>query len=384
MGKLKRTVLSMILASSILATSIVYADSIKISAQENTEKDLTQTSEWKNGTKEERLAMCQIDAKKLSSMSTDELMQEVANCSFFVDILAYDSYQDGLEYFASEFNGMQELLNRKDLADVAFEEYKNTEFEANFNSFTNNLLLQLVIGQEDVVSELADNEPEEFNEVMYDNFIEQTKVDYYRGHEDVFYDVASENLEEADHVDVDLFADLNKDEDAEVQAASTTCYLHTPNGTAILAYNFTSDTDYSSSEKADAKESCLAAYPNATYVGEATIKYNCHFYAWFFYGCPLSNSALRWVNDPLAFVTDGSATYKGKTPSAKSQKCIYYSSSSYSSATHSAVVVSYTSSTSYKLQSKWGQLCLMKHSKSDCPYTSSYLKFYTSSNGSLA
>jgi len=73
------------------------------------------TEEWKAfETHDAMLKACQIPESTLKSMSTKGLVETVLEYPLFGDIMAYDSIQQGFEAVASRFNGLSELLNRKD------------------------------------------------------------------------------------------------------------------------------------------------------------------------------------------------------------------------------------------------------------------------------
>lgn len=67
------------------------------------------------------------------------------------------------------------------------------------------------------------------------------------------------------------------------------------------------------------------------------------------------------MNDPSAYMTDGSYTYIGTSPTGNAQK-VYYS---YSGGEHSGVVTNYSTQ---QITSKWGEGPLVRHNVYDCPY----------------
>ena len=73
--------------------------------------------EWKNlDTPQKRKKALQIPANVLSQISTEELLDVCFDYPYLLDFLFYDSYQQGLEALARQFNGFKELLGRKDIA----------------------------------------------------------------------------------------------------------------------------------------------------------------------------------------------------------------------------------------------------------------------------
>jgi hypothetical protein len=116
-------------------------------------------------------------------------------------------------------------------------------------------------------------------------------------------------------------------------------------------------------------------YPNATRIGDASNTYNCHAYAWY-----VSEGGKRvWIGTSSAtaediYWTDGSyIEVSSQTDAIKV---------SYANDNHSAI----TTGTNNVFISKWGSWPLMRHVYNDCPYTSSGLKYYSSTreiNGAI-
>jgi len=73
------------------------------------------TDGWRAFTShDEMLEACQIPEDILKNMSTKALVKTVLEYPLLGDIHAYNSIQQGFEAVASRFNGLSELLNRKD------------------------------------------------------------------------------------------------------------------------------------------------------------------------------------------------------------------------------------------------------------------------------
>jgi hypothetical protein len=73
------------------------------------------TDGWKAfTTHDEMLEACQIPEDILKNMSTKALVETVLDYPLLGDMWAYNSIQQGFEAVASQFNGLPELLNRKD------------------------------------------------------------------------------------------------------------------------------------------------------------------------------------------------------------------------------------------------------------------------------
>lgn len=71
--------------------------------------------EWANlGSLQEMAKACQIPEDILSCMTTEALVETVANYPLWINVLAYDDPQLGLEHVKSYFNGLRELCTRDD------------------------------------------------------------------------------------------------------------------------------------------------------------------------------------------------------------------------------------------------------------------------------
>ncbi|MBR5947880.1 MAG: hypothetical protein IKZ82_04405 [Clostridia bacterium] len=108
-------------------------------------------------------------------------------------------------------------------------------------------------------------------------------------------------------------------------------------------------------------------------ISSATVKYNCHSYAW--YNRSASNK--DWLNDPSPYFRSGLYSTVSKTQAAVGDIIVYYESSdgvTYSDKeiSHSAVIktvrVYPRSSRSFTVVSKWGAWGLYEHSWAVCPY----------------
>lgn len=114
-------------------------------------------------------------------------------------------------------------------------------------------------------------------------------------------------------------------------------------------------------------------YPNATKLGTATVKYNCHYYAWF------NGDDSYWYDSskPQIDFSDGSCV-EVTSPSAGDIICYFDANGNN---IHSGVVASVSNGTSngicgnadlVTVKSKWGTAGLYQHRGDQCPYTSTY------------
>jgi len=111
-----------ILSLSLMMLMMLFPQIVQVnSAQATSASDAYEypikpgTEEWKAfETHDDMLKACQIPESTLKSMSTKGLVETVLEYPLFGDIMAYSSIQQGFEVVASRFNGLSELLNRKD------------------------------------------------------------------------------------------------------------------------------------------------------------------------------------------------------------------------------------------------------------------------------
>jgi len=137
-------------------------------------------------------------------------------------------------------------------------------------------------------------------------------------------------------------------------------YVTTPHGTSVATfYDLTwADLGTTAAQAHAVQLSLQNSYPNATVVRAETPKYNCHSYAWY----STSTSNKHWMNDPYAYMHDGS--YVSGVASAGDK--VYYGTT----ADHSGRVVGVGGSAqNVSVTSKWGMYGLFTHNILYCPYT---------------
>lgn len=72
------------------------------------------SSEWNALSIAERREACDVPEEILKNMTTGALVQTVIAYPLLPDILAYDSFEMGLEHMSSHFGGINELKGRQD------------------------------------------------------------------------------------------------------------------------------------------------------------------------------------------------------------------------------------------------------------------------------
>jgi len=77
-----------------------------------------QSEEWKNIPKKEKIALMQIPENELVTMSIKELIEAYTNCAFTRNFFLYNEVNRYYEQLYRGFNGVRELMNREDAAEV--------------------------------------------------------------------------------------------------------------------------------------------------------------------------------------------------------------------------------------------------------------------------
>lgn len=104
-----------------------------------------------------------------------------------------------------------------------------------------------------------------------------------------------------------------------------------------------------------------AAYPGIIFQSEATIKYNCHAWAW-------TGSTNFWMNtQPVSYFSSPDYSYVQVSTFALASK-VYYGTTG----DHSAI----TTSTANEVISKWGYGPRFRHTTNNCPYTPAPISYY--------
>ena len=350
------------------------------------------SNEWGNFTSHvDMINACTVPEDILKTASTEELISLIQNYPLLCDIFAYNSIEEGLIALIKQSNVFEELFTREDIADKLYDIYLDTEISNNiseseeaFYMVADTVLLEALLAQDYILDKFSSEKKDNLvNEVILKSE-EKVKLDIYNGNEITFFDVAEEtesiNELNVDYNVIDL-TELNNNEETSIlttattvsSTSSSTTTVKTPNGTkvTVIIYSYNGDTWANT-----LTNTMSAKYPSATVVRNADNRYNCHSYAWY----STSTSNYYWMNSPKKYVSDGSYKLAGSSPTANSQKIVYKDQSyvPLDDWIHSGIVVSYKSSSSYKVQSKWGQGPLMRHSKGYSPYTGSYttISFY--------
>lgn len=277
----------------------------------------------------ERVAFFQIPQDTVSLLSTSVLAGACLDYPLLMDAFAFNSLSEGIRTVLSRFNGFAEIITRKGARESLVSEIERRRSN------------QINIGLE------GDEQSfEELRGLLWDEII---KLEEFALSASSPFGIEPSTI---------------KRERSDLSRALY--YLYTPNG------SFVTDT-YSLPElltpecKLSKKNYWMNQNMGLIFVSEATTTYNCHFYAW----SEKYPSELAWLGvdgtdltDEDVYWEDGS--YVETTESDPDARVV-----SYVNGDHSALV--YHGDT---LISKWGADCVFLHTKYNCPYNTSELKYY--------
>jgi hypothetical protein len=363
------------------------------------------TPEWAAlETHDDMIAASQIPADLLEKLSTESLLDAVLRYPLYGDMLAYNRAQDGFNRVTETFNGMQALLQRKDLAVVTMKRYGNMDPSAINRSWSDLqkgeyarevTYLEILLAQPALLEQLTPDQQTQLlrdlaakveaklavPEVYGPAGLESTLWVVGRLHQ--MSSGVSTNTDTTGNGFVDtgrafnwadftpvlaqmspvleargqsLLAELNN-----VPAAmDINAVVHTPRGTQVNVIQ--TGWELSAPEIRANDDWVRRTYPNATLLRSSTRRYNCHSYAWH----SQNANNIFWMNQPNQsnYWTDGSYFELNYCPinSAK----VRYTDDDHSANIDGAGV----------LTSKWGALGMVRHVADYAPYKSSNLKFY--------
>lgn len=327
---------------------------------------------WEQLSYIQQLAAISMPEDKLDSYTTEELAQWVLEYPFLIDVLAFSTAEQAMDYFMRTSNICREFFMREEANDILLKEYGRLtvdyemlsgkgvyESEPVFlnSGYTKELFLQTYFA--DKLEQLTEQEKEELCSILEEKYIEKIGVcdnyssallfygfvqdEYGYIPEDVVPDaIATSDLFEASAVKVeDVGASINA---LNGSGFTDNGYLVVANGGAVYKegtytlYGRTvyclkySGGDYLDLERAQEDAACDSAHTSWTRVFSASRKYNCHSYAWI----EASQSNIYWMGDPDPFASSPSFSYISRNGNASSGDRIIIRSS-IGSAEHSLI-----------------------------------------------
>lgn len=331
-------------------------------------KDKVNINEWKDYTFDKKLEVCQIPEDILKKISTDDLIEAVLSHPMLTIIYVYQSLQKGFDVLFNNFNGLSELMQRKDAGNKLFGKYNIINTSNNNLDIFSLAFIEVMLGQYHILRQFNNEQLLELKKVINKKHGEKRENQQVYGLTSAaFYDVLVENQSSMKLMNMDSRRVLGAQVD-----------LYTPKGTKVKAYK--DSEKITKKEIEEINKRTLISFPSVKIISNPDPNYNCHSYAWY----SQSTTNPYWIDDPRPYMTDGSYIFKGIDSGAVGQK-VYYDKSGYE---HSGIVCSrnpgplipnhYNAVTVY---SKWGSWGLIQHKAQDCPYyfQNLKLKFYEKS-----
>jgi hypothetical protein len=349
-------------------------------------------------THEQMVSATQIPTTVLGGMSTHDLVTTVLDYPLFMDRLAFNSPQQGIDVMASRFNGIGALFGRPDAATTLLDLYGTLVAEAPAGSaaLVDPVHAERIVEVETLLAQLpmldqldAAQRLDAVITVAQDRLrAVQAEPTFYgpSGEESplllagrAWYTLSNASYDQSNFLSTGLAAAATVLEDVEMAVAARVVVpdvtlaarerdynstVRTPNGTSVLVIVMT--YEFSSQDIAKANRYVEATYPHAVRETDASRRYNCHSYAWF----AQSTSNVRWMNSPGDDQYWGDGSYLLWHPPLVTK---YNTRWSYANGDHSALRFENTGKT---VHSKWGTLPRMRHDYLYSPYTDTHEDLY--------
>lgn len=227
--------------------------------------------EWSDfSSHQEMLDACQLPNTYLRESSTEELLEKVVKYPLTIDILSYNDIKTGVSAVAKQFNGLAELLSRKDIASVVANKYKQvkipTEEHYQYNSDTiyNGSFLNDEVSRKNIYIDMQND----LETTLYEGILlQEVVVTRYSYNEklSLLEEVEKKALERGESRVFDFKSQSQFINDVYEDKES-------------LWWGILKSDNHVNSAKFVAKQK--ETYPNATVVGSGYSGNNCHAYAW--------------------------------------------------------------------------------------------------------
>ena len=325
----------------------------------------TKSKEWKDMDHAEKAKVLNIPDEILENLSTDALLEVIVNYPLFIDILAYNTFDEGIKYVSMQFNGLEEFMSRQDLTQVLLDEYqkidinyvKNIEETDNMGDFNKLLFVESMLFTEQVQKNMSEEQLIKLNLEILDK---QQQID----NEGDSYGLLNQyklmiEMNEVQGIElpsqqlelVERAKQFYNNSSIDPLVVNTS--VLTPRGSLVPAIIY--GELYTSDQKEQLKKQVYETYPGVNIISDATTNYNCHSYAW--YQRLTSNNI--WIPNPSKYLTDGSAT-RTYSVTANITRILY----GYPDVRHSGICIEKKNN----ILSKWGALPLVEHTWKNCPY----------------
>lgn len=242
----------------------------------------------------EKYAACQVPDAILDQLDTDELLQLVLDCPMLSTIKYYDNYYEGLKIFEDNFNGMQELLSRKNYYTSIMEYFREMKIPVNRKYVSSGQIKQIDKDREyDLKIEnsflFCINSLTTLTEGITDQMVQKAKDIIDQKYEELEKTEFSENIRaKEDTFKVECCDERLKVKQGSIRKAAPLGTLKTRGGKTV-SYTVPSNVKKISATEKDSVTSQYSSYidintkkPVVKVLG-GTTAYNCYNFAWLFY-----------------------------------------------------------------------------------------------------
>lgn len=340
----------------------------------------------------EMVEACTLPDDIIISLTTEELIELVITYPLASDLYAYNSFEEGLYNLAENFNGLRELLKRRDKNEKLIEFYQNLDFSKVGNNLKEKDLKKLNEMNRENIIDYSESTEEIMKMIISCDIIESILTN------DIFLDsasgsqkrqlayVAEEKMKEKEQNKIareskySIYSKAQEsgnlsslgtiEDQSGVQSnkvfGSSFTTVKTPKGTKVSVIG---DPYMGNSWATYVTNDFKMQYPKATVLSQADNRYNCHSYAWYY----ASTNNVYWMNDPSAYIKDGSYKNVGAQSNRRVDNRITWTSPAI---IHSGILKGINADGTYSIYSKWGAGPLMRHTAKYSPYggTRTYYK----------
>ena len=143
----------------------------------------------------------QIPEYILNHMSTEDLVEAMLIYPLRVDLITWNTYEQGFDAVSSYFNGLQELLIREDGAQKLLEKMQSipvvmSTVNINHEQYMQPLYIEVLLAQPEFMNKLSEQEIEKSFAIV-DNIIEsrEKNPEVYGGNAYTFYKATNDEIQ---------------------------------------------------------------------------------------------------------------------------------------------------------------------------------------------
>ena len=318
------------------------------------------TDEWAKLTNlAEKKEVCQIPSEITENMTTEALIETVLTYPLLPPAALFNDPKTALDGYM-DFNALSELFSREGVPELLIEMNSNINISkaaTDYEERTKMNGIEVLLGRNEIIEKMNNSQLDEMAKVAVKKYKEKKAISKgFSGSSLSFFKGLDMPVEQQKK----LFNNSEMVNESPILISPTGVfeYVSTPNGTNVEVYK--EPNHFDGHEISFWNEWVRTNYPNTSLIASASTAYNCHSYAWYL----RSYSNPYWMNYPDAYISDGS--YTPVSGSISQNDKIYYSGE------HSGIVytANNTTLTNSIIESKWGDLGIVRHKVYDSPYTS--------------